>query len=82
MAYQLNLLKMFLSFLKHQYLAIISNKSINLGIVREEMKFAKVRPIFKKNSPLDVINYIHVSILNIVSKILQGTIYIQSKEQL
>ena len=32
------------------------------------MKFARMRSIFKKNSPLDVGNYRYVSILSIVSK--------------
>ena len=41
------------------------------------MKFARVRPIFKKNSPLDVSNYRPVSILSTVSKILERSIYVQ-----
>ena len=51
--------------------------SINSGIVPDEMKFARVRPIFKKNSQLDVSNYRPVSILSIVSKILERSISIQ-----
>ena len=44
------------------------------------MKFDRMRPIFKKNSPLDVSNlYRFVSILSIVSNILERSIYIQSK---
>ena len=31
--------------------------SINSEIVSEDIKFDRVRPIFKKNSPLDVSNY-------------------------
>ena len=58
-------------------ISIIINKSINSGIVPEEMKFASVRPIFKKNSPLDVSNYRPVSILSIVSKILERSISTQ-----
>ena len=38
-------------------ISIIINKSSNSGIVQEEMKFARVRPIFKKNSLLDVSSY-------------------------
>ena len=41
------------------------------------MKFARVRPILKKNSPLDVSKYRPVSILSIVSKILERSIYVQ-----
>jgi hypothetical protein len=35
------------------------------------MKYARVKPLFKKNSPLEVGNYRPVSILSIVSKILE-----------
>ena len=41
------------------------------------MKFARMRPIFKKNSPLDVGNYRHVSILSIVLKNLERSISTQ-----
>ena len=51
--------------------------SINSGIVPDEMKFARVGPFFKKNSQLDVSNYRPVSILSIVSKILERSISIQ-----
>ena len=78
MAYRLGLLKMVLNFSKHQ--SIIINKSINSEIVPEEMKFARLRPIFKKNSPLDVSNYRPVSILSIVSKILERSISTQLNE--
>ena len=43
----------------------------------EEMEFTRVRPIFKKNSSLDVSNYRPVSILSIVSKILERSISTQ-----
>ena len=77
MAYRLGLLKMVLSFSKYQSLSFNINKSINSGIVPEEMKCVRVRPIFKKNSPLDVSNYRPVSILSIVSKILEKSISTQ-----
>ena len=41
------------------------------------MKFPRVRPIFKKSSPLDVSNYRPVSILSIVSQILERSISTQ-----
>lgn len=44
------------------------------------MKSARVRPIFKKNNPLDVSNYRPVSILSIVSKILDRAAYSQLSE--
>ena len=53
----------------------IINQSIQSGI--DEMKEARVSPIYKKNSPLEVGNYRPVSILCIVSKILERSVYSQ-----
>ena len=44
------------------------------------MKQARVKPLFKKGSPLQVGNYRPVSILSVVSKILEKSIYCQLKE--
>ena len=41
------------------------------------MKDARVNPLFKKNSPLEVSNYRPVSILSIVSKVLERSVYNQ-----
>ena len=62
--------------LKTPITAII-NQSIQSGIVPDEMKEARVIPIYKKNSPLEVGNYRPVSILCIVSKILERSVYSQ-----
>ena len=51
--------------------------SINSGIFSEDMKFASVIPILRKNCPLDVSNYRPVNILSIVSKILARSISTQ-----
>ena len=70
-AHQLDVLKMVLILSKHQTpMSVIINKSINSGIVPEDMKFARERPNFKKNIPLDVSNYRPVSILSIVLEII------------
>jgi hypothetical protein len=53
------------------------NLSISSGVVPEDMKIARVCPIFKKNSRLDVVNYRPISILIIISKILEKTVYLQ-----
>ena len=58
----------------------IINQSIRSGIVPNSMKQARVKPFFKKGSPLQVGNYRPVSILSIVSKILEKSIYCQLKE--
>ena len=58
-------------------LTYIINLSIDTKIVPDEMKFAKVKPLFKKGSRLDSSNYRPVSILPIVSKILERAVYKQ-----
>ena len=58
-------------------LTYIINLSIDTKTVPDEMKFAKVKPLFKKGSRLDVSNYRPVSILPIVSKILERAVYKQ-----
>ena len=58
-------------------LTFIINLSIDTKTVPDEMKFAKVKPLFKKGSRLDVSNYRPVSILPIVSKILERAVYKQ-----
>lgn len=55
----------------------IINLSIDTETVPEEMKFAKVKPLFKKGSRLDASNYRPVSILPIISKILERAVYKQ-----
>ena len=56
--------------------------SIDTGIVPDELKFAKVKPLYKKNSRLDAGNYRTVSILCILSKILERVVYVQIEDYL
>ena len=51
--------------------------SISDNCVPDAMEIARVKPLYKKNSNLDVGNYRPVSILSVVSKILEKAIYIQ-----
>ena len=60
----------------------IINVSIVTNTVPDELKFAKVKPLFKKNSRLDVGNYRPVSILCIVSKILERAVLVQIEKHL
>ena len=53
------------------------NLSIDTHTVPDELKYAIVKPLFKKNSRLDVGNYRPVSILPVISKILERAIYVQ-----
>ena len=55
----------------------IINSSIFENTVPSEMKLARVKPLYKKNSNLEVGNYRPVSILRIVSKILERAVYVQ-----
>ena len=60
----------------------IINLSITSGIVPDDFKVTKVKPLFKKNKQTDVGNYRPVSILNIVSKVLEKTVYTQRESDL
>ena len=60
----------------------IINQSITTGVVPQSMKYARVKPLFKKNNHLEVGNYRPVSILSIVYKILERSVYKQLVELL
>ena len=64
------------------HVAFIINLSITSNTVPTDMKFARVKPLFKKNSRSDVGNYRPVSILSIVSKILEKAVYKQLEKYL
>ena len=53
------------------------NLSISDNCVPDDMKIARVIPLYKKNSNLDVGNYRPFSILGVVFKNLEIAIYIQ-----
>lgn len=55
----------------------IINKSIATGIVPEDFKRARVKPLFKKGNSLEVGNYRPVSILCIVSKYFQKCVHVK-----
>ena len=58
-------------------IADIINLSMITGVVPDELKSARVIPLFKKNDNTETGNYRPVSILNIVSKVLERVIYDQ-----
>ncbi len=60
----------------------IVNLSITSGIVPNAFKCARVKPLFKKNSRLEVGNYRPVSILIVASKILERAVYTQLEDYL
>ena len=63
-------------------LAHIINLSVIQGVVPDDLKTARVVPLFKKNDKTDVGNYRPVSILSTVSKIFERVIYDQLEEYL
>ena len=59
-------------------ISYIINLSLKTGVVPDEMKTARVIPLYKKNSKLEPGNYRPVSILStLVSKILERAVHIQ-----
>ena len=53
------------------------NKSIETGYFPDSLKEANITSIFKKDDPLDKSNYRAVSILPVISKVLERLIYNQ-----
>ena len=58
-------------------IAYIINLSLITGVVPDDLKSARVVPLFKKSDKTETGNYRPVSILNIVSKVLERVIYDQ-----
>lgn len=63
-------------------LSHIINLSIIQGVVPDDFKSARVVPIYKMNDKTDVGNYRPVSILSVVSKVIERVIYDQLEEYL
>ena len=63
-------------------LSHIINLSIIQGSVPDDLKSARVVPLYKKNDKTDVGNYRPVSILSVVSKVLERVIYDQLDQYL
>jgi hypothetical protein len=51
------------------------NADLSLGIFRDRLKYAIVKPIFKKGSKQDISNYSPISLLTMFSKIFEKLIY-------
>ena len=68
------LLKSLVSVIK-QPLCIIFNKSLSSGIFLDMMKLAKVVPLFKTGDQLLCDNYRPISLLPVISKVLERIVY-------
>jgi len=53
----------------------IFNLSLNEGIVPDELKIAKVVPIYKKGDKSEAINYRPISLLSVFDKLLERLMY-------
>ena len=63
-------------------LTFIVNLSIKTNTVPIEFKQTRVTPLFKKNDRMEISNYRPVSILNVVSKVLERAVYMQFEKYL
>jgi hypothetical protein len=63
-------------------LSHIINLSLIQGVVPDDLKSARVVPLYKKNDKTEVGNYRPVSILSILSKIYERVVYDQVEEYL
>ena len=57
----------------------LMNLSISLSSVPDSCKIAKLKPLFKKGSNLDPKNYIPISLLPLISKVLEKVILEQTQ---
>ena len=58
-------------------LTLLINQVLNTGIFPDELKIAKVIPIFKKDDPILFKNYRPISLLSTISKIIEKIIFTQ-----
>jgi hypothetical protein len=68
------ILKMSVSFFLSP-LTYICNKTMSMGKFPDQLKYAVVRPIYKKSSEVIISNYRPISILTSFSKIFEKLIY-------
>ena len=61
-------------------ITLIINQSISTGCYPENLKLAKVIPIFKKNDKLEINNYRPISVLPVISKIFENVMHTQLLE--
>ena len=58
-------------------LTLLAKQTLNSGIFPDKLKIAKVIPIFKKGDSTQFTNYRPISLLPVISKVLQKIIYKQ-----
>ena len=60
-----------------QYLSQIFNESIEAANLSNELKYADITPVYKKNNRHEKENYRPVSIISVITKILERCFYDQ-----
>ena len=58
-------------------LTLLINQVLNTGIVPDELKIAKVIPLFKKDDPTLLKNYRPISLLSTIAKVMEKVIFTQ-----
>jgi hypothetical protein len=68
------LIKLFIQMMKKS-LACINNESLYSGVFPNEWKIAKVKPLYIKRDRYNIQNYRPISVLSILSKILEWLMF-------
>ena len=60
----------------------IINLSITTGSIPDELKMARIVPLYKKNSKTHVWNYRPISVLSVISKVFEKVVFMQLSDYL
>ncbi|CAB3990546.1 Hypothetical predicted protein [Paramuricea clavata] len=63
-------------------LCILFNMSLSIGVVPAKWKFANITPVFKKDDPTITSNYRPISLLCVISKVLERCVFNHSYHHL
>ena len=63
-------------------LTYICNKIMNTGIYSDRLKYAIVKPIFKRGDEWDISNYRPISLLTSFSKVVEKLIYVRLQDHI
>ena len=66
----------------YKLLTHIINLSINTGRIPDDLKMARIVPLYKKNSKTHLRNYRPISVLSVISKVFEKVVFMQLKDNL